>query len=375
MKTSEPIRIAHIMGKLLAGGVESVAFNYYRNIDKSKIQFDFYYDEDSTVEPPRDLIEMGARFIKVPPYQSLNRYQKTLDKYFKENNYTIVHSHINTLSVFPLYVAWKNKIPVRIAHNHSVPGGDQYFRNFLKYFLRPFAKVFATDYFSCSEKAGRWLFGNKSFDEGKVFVLKNAIDFDTFTFNKAEKEQFRESLGLTDNKIVGHVGRFTYPKNHTMLLQIFKELYSADPSYRLLLVGDGELRRQITKTISQLGIDDAIILTGKVSDPQKYYSIMDILIFPSFYEGLGLTTVEAQAAGVPVLMSDVVPNDAVISDAYKKLNVKHDPVSKWAEEASALIGTPSHLTEHKNEYNIKTAAPWLTKWYLDKLRKNGAEDV
>ena len=120
----KPIRVAQIMGKLWAGGVEMVVFNYYKAIDKNKVQFDFFYDADSTVEPPKDLIEMGARFFKIPPYQNLVEYLRTLKKYFKENNYVIVHSHINTLSVFPLYMAWKCAVPVRIAHNHSVPGGE-----------------------------------------------------------------------------------------------------------------------------------------------------------------------------------------------------------------------------------------------------------
>lgn len=128
----KPVRIAQIMGKLWAGGVEAVVFNYYREIDKEKIQYDFYYDDDSTVEPPQELIDMGARFIRIPPYQKLPAYLKTLRKHFKENDYSLVHSHINTLSIFPLFAAWTARIPVRIAHNHSVPGGNEIRRNILK---------------------------------------------------------------------------------------------------------------------------------------------------------------------------------------------------------------------------------------------------
>lgn len=177
---SEPIRVAQIMGKLWAGGVEMVVFNYYRAINKSKIQFDFYYDADSTVEPPQDLIDMGARFYKLPPYQKLPQYIRELKKHFKKNQYLIVHSHLNTLSVFPLFVAWTCQVPVRIAHNHSVPAGKEVGRDTLKRVLRLFAKVFPTDYFACSEKAGRWMFGNKAFDSGHVFVVKNATDFSRF---------------------------------------------------------------------------------------------------------------------------------------------------------------------------------------------------
>ena len=155
---NEPVRVAQIMGKLWAGGVEMVVFNYYRAIDKNKIQFDFYYDADSTVEPPQDLLDMGARFYKVPPYQNLPQYISKLKKCFIKNHYLIVHSHLNTLSIFPLFVAWMCNVPIRIAHNHSVPSGKEPQRDVLKYFLRIFARVFPTEYFACSEKAGRWMY-------------------------------------------------------------------------------------------------------------------------------------------------------------------------------------------------------------------------
>lgn len=200
----EPIRVAQIMGKLWAGGVEMVVFNYYRAIDKSKIQFDFYYDADSTVEPPQDLIDMGARFYKIPPYQKLPQYIRELKKHLKENQYLIVHSHLNTLRVFPLFVAWMCRVPVRVAHNHSVPSGKELKRDALKYFLRIFGRVFPTDYFACSEKAGRWMFGNRNYDAGKVVVIKNATDFERFRADEETIEKLKKQLGLNDKFVIGH---------------------------------------------------------------------------------------------------------------------------------------------------------------------------
>lgn len=187
MTLNKSIRVAQIIGKMWAGGVETVIFNYYKAIDHSKVQFDFYYDADSTVEPPQDLIDMGARFYKLPPYQKLWKYIPALRHQLKNNHYTIIHSHLNTLSVFPLFTAWTVGIPTRIAHNHSVPGGNEWKRNVAKFILKKFSKVFATDYFACSEKAGRWLFGDKEFQKGNVTVIKNAIDFEKF--NITEKSQ------------------------------------------------------------------------------------------------------------------------------------------------------------------------------------------
>lgn len=236
----EPIRVAQIMGKLWAGGVEMVVFNYYRAIDKSKIQFDFYYDADSTVEPPQDLIDMGARFYKIPPYQKLPQYIRELKKHLKENQYLIVHSHLNTLSVFPLFVAWMCRVPVRVAHNHSVPSGKELKRDALKYFLRIFGRVFPTDYFACSEKAGRWMFGNRNYDAGKVVVIKNATDFERFRADEETIEKLKKQLGLNDKFVIGHIGRFTFAKNHEFLLDVFKKISDIRNDAVLLLVGDGE---------------------------------------------------------------------------------------------------------------------------------------
>ena len=245
----EPIRVAQIMGKLWAGGVEMVVFNYYRAIDKSKIQFDFYYDADSTVEPPQNLIDMGARFYKIPPYQKLPQYIRELKKHLKENQYLIVHSHLNTLSVFPLFVAWMCRVPVRVAHNHSVPSGKELKRDALKYFLRIFGRVFPTDYFACSEKAGRWMFGNRNYDAGKVVVIKNATDFERFRVGEEIIEKLKKQLGLNDKFVIGHIGRFTFAKNHEFLLDVFKKISDVRNDAVLLLVGDGELNQTIHNSV------------------------------------------------------------------------------------------------------------------------------
>lgn len=367
METKSPIRIAQIMGKLWAGGVESVVFNYYRKIDKEKFQFDFYYDEDSTVEPPKDLVELGARFIKVPAYQNVWKYMTTLHYYFKKNNYQIVHSHINTLSVIPLFVAKQCGVPIRIQHNHSVPGGPEFKRNALKNFLRLFSKTFSTHYFACSEKAGRWMFGNKTFAQGKVFVMKNAIDFSEYEIADYEKSQLKTKLNLQSSFVVGHVGRFTFAKNHEFLLEIFKNVLKLKPNAKLLLVGDGELRFKIEKKIRELGLTDKVIMVGKVTNPAKYYAIMDVLILPSIFEGLSMTTVEAQASKKNIVVSEAVPQEAVISNLchYKSLN---DSSASWAKATINCVKKKGYFfTIQKDDYDIKKASNLLERKYLKLL--------
>ena len=210
---SEPIRVAHIMGKMMSGGVESVVMNYYQHIDKEKVQFDFIVDEDSTYIPYEEIELMGGRVIIVPPYQKIFSYINNLMKILKENNYKIVHSHLNAMSIFPLYAAKRAGVSIRIAHSHSTSNKTEWKKNLLKNILKKFSKTNATHYFCCSELAGRWLFGDKVYNQNKVIKINNAIDMDKFIYNSNINTQMREELGISkDALVIGHIGRFMKQK-------------------------------------------------------------------------------------------------------------------------------------------------------------------
>lgn len=363
-----PTRIAYIIGKMCAGGVEAVVFNYYRAIDHNKFQFDFYYDADSTVEPPQDLIDMGARFIKLPPYQRLLQYIKELRKHLRSEHYTIVHSHLNTLSVFPLYAAWKEHVPVRIAHNHSVPGGKEAGRNALKDLLRRFSRVFANEYCACSEAAGRWLFGDKLYETGRITVLKNAIDFSMFHISESIVKNKQECLDLNhDEFVVGHIGRFTAAKNHRKVIAVFAAVKDKIPNAVLLLVGDGEEREKVENWIKEYGVEESVRMTGKVADPQNYYPLINVLILPSVFEGVPVTIIESQIAGVPCVISDVVNKDVVISNGCKVLSPSA-PDEIWADTIISSTGSKVVLNNNSKNYDINYAVKDLQKKYEVLLR-------
>ena len=364
MKANNPMKVAHIIGKMWAGGVENVVFNYYREIDKNKIQFDFYYDEDSTVDPPEDLFEMGAKFIKLPAYQNILKYAYVLRRYLIKNNYKIVHSHLNTLSLFPLFVAKSVGVTTRIAHNHSVPGGKEWKRNTLKNFLKIFSKCFATDYCSCSAKAGIWLFGHKCYNDGQVKSIKNAIDFERFVVSENAKEKIKDKLNLQGKLVIGHVGRFTFAKNHNFLIRVFNEIRKLNKTAILLLVGDGELRKDIVREIELYNLKNNVIIVGKSLQPEIYYSVMDVAIFPSVFEGFSLTTIESQVSGVPVVISEAIPNEAVISTGYRYMNLDMSH-KEWAQAAVNIVNIEMTFLDCHKEYDIKIAAPILVNWYLD----------
>ena len=269
------------------GGVESVVMNYYRNIDRDKIQFHFLCDEDSTDIPYDEIEKLGGKVIVIPPYQKLFKYQKELYKIFKENNYKIVHSHINALSVFPLRVAKKAGVPIRIAHSHSTSNKKEWKKNIVKNILRQFSKVYANKFFACTKHAGEWLFGKKIIERKELNVINNAIDLKKFEFNEKIREDLRKEFGIKkDTIVIGHIGRFMKQKNHDFLIDVFNELIKKDENSILILIGQGPLLNDMKQKVRDLKIEDKVKFIGQVTDVEKYYNIMDVFLFPSIYEGL-----------------------------------------------------------------------------------------
>ncbi len=254
VQESGPVRVAQVMGKMLYGGTESVVMNYYRHIDRTKIQFDFIADSDSKMPIPRknEIESLGGRVFIVPPYQKLQEYIPALIKLFREENFQIVHAHISTLNVFPLYAAKKAGVPIRISHSHTTVAPGEWKKNILKYMLRPFAKIYATHYAACSRHSGKWLFGRKSMESGKVTIFNNAIDLGKFQFNPVVRDEVRRELGIEDKFVIGHVGRFCYDKNHEFLIDVFEKVYEKNPNAVLLLVGDGKERKRIEEKINKI---------------------------------------------------------------------------------------------------------------------------
>ncbi len=328
----QPLIIAQIMGKWNGGGVEAVVMNYYRHLDRNNIQFDFICDNDSTNIPYEEIKRLGGKVFLVPPYQKIFEYNKELFKIFKKEKYKIVHSHINTLSIFPLRIAKKANIPVRIAHSHSTSNKKEWKRNLIKQLLRPFSKMYATDYMCCSEFAGRWLFGDKEFDKGNVYLLNNAIDVDKFKYDEKIRKMKREELGINkDTLVIGHIGRFVSQKNHTFLIDIFKEIHRQNKNTTLLLVGQGPLKKTIEEKVKVLNLENSVIFLGQREDVNDLYQTMDVFVLPSLYEGLPVVGVEAQASGLLCMFSTDMTREVKILDTSIFIPLEKSS-SYWAKK-------------------------------------------
>ena len=371
MNKKGPIRIGMIIGKWVGGGVEAVVMNYYRHIDRKKIQFDFICDNDSTNIPYDEIERLGGKVILVPPYQKLPSYIKKLKRLFKENNYKIVHSNINALSVFPLYAAKKARVPIRIAHSHSTTNKAEWKKNILKQALRPFSKVYATHYVCCSELAGRWLFGDKTYDKGLVYLLNNAIDLDKYKYDEIVRKNKRKELDISDDTfVIGHIGRFVEQKNHRFLIDIFNEIHKKKNNSLLLLAGQGPLMEEIKEKVNKLGLVDSVWFLGQRKDANELYQVFDLFLLPSLYEGLPVVGVEAQASGNLCYLSDDMTKETKVLDSTVFMSL-NNTAEEWADSILKDVKKyKKHDTKKevsKYGFNIKFEAGKLEKKYNEFL--------
>lgn len=367
MSVQKPIRVLQIMGIVCGGGVEAVIMNYYRNIDRTKVQFDFVIDgyEKSLLDD--EILSLGGKVYKVEPYsKNIFKYIYQIYKIVKQNNYEIVHSNMNTLAVFSLFAAWLAGAKVRILHNHSTAVKSEKLRSAMKYILRPFAPVFANRYMACSKLAGEWMYGKKKMQSGEVKVLNNAIDVDAFAYNEELRKKLRHDLDIDkDTLVIGHVGRFMYQKNHDFLIDIFNEIRKQKRNSLLLLIGDGPLRQSIEEKVKNYGLQNNVKFLGLRKDVKDLYNVMDVFVLPSWYEGLPVVSVEAQANGLPCFVSDKVSKECYLSSSMHFISLSEN-ADIWSKEIlnSKLIRNKSAKSELiTNNFEIKNEAKKLIGLY------------
>lgn len=360
---TEPIRVAQVVGKMVGGGVEAVVMNYYRHIDRSKVQFDFLVDSDSTLVPLEEIESLGGRVFEIPPYQHVVEYQKELQRLFKQEGWRIVHSHVNALSVFPLRAAKRASIPVRIAHSHSTSGKGEYSKNAMKWVLRHFANIYPTARAACSERAGRWLFGEK-YD---FTLFYNAIDLERFKYDAGKRKRTRDELGIeNDTFVIGHMGRFMAQKNHSFLITAFAKFLKFEPNSLLLLAGNGDHIGQIEDLATKLGVADRVRFLGYRSDSDCLYQAFDCFALPSLYEGLPLVAVEAQCSGLHCLLSTAITREVALTEGVEFLDI--DSADEWVK---AFLTCSKDRTRNDapislfTAYNTEDAALHLQNYYCD----------
>lgn len=371
------IRVLQVVTTMDIGGLETFIMNIYRNIDRTKVQFDFLKHRETDSFFDEEIRQMGGRIYNVPSIHPFhhNKYLNSLDSFLKMNNeYKIVHSHINTYSMYALRAAEKANIPVRIAHSHAttptkILDSKLIFRNYTKNKI----KDYTTNNFACSIEAGKWLYGEKSYQKNEIEVINNAIETEKFLYNPKTRLKIRKELGLKDEFLIGHIGSFSEPKNHKFIIDIFNELYLRNNNARLLLVGDGGLRSEIEAKVEKLGLKEKIIFTGIQPNANDFLQAMDVFLMPSLYEGLPVTLVEAQASGIQCVISDNITDEVKITNLVDSISLEKSP-NYWAEQINKY-STGYHRKDMSKEiinagYDVKITAKCLEEFYLKEHYKH-----
>lgn len=360
------LRILHVVTDMRRGGLETMLMNYYRAIDRNKIQFDFLTHREYLGDYGMEILRLGGKIYHISRLNPFSRqYKKELGEFFKEHpEYQIVHVHQDCLSSIILKVAKKYGVKVRIAHSHS-SNQDKNIKYPIKIFYKRFIPRYATNLLACGKEAGEWMFNGANFQ-----VLNNAINAKQYRFDKEKRVQMRRSLGVSDDEfVIGHVGRFSPVKNHLFLLKVYKEILKEKKS-KLLMVGDGQLRKEIEQEIERLGIASNVILTGVRQDVCDLMQAMDVFVLPSLYEGLVIVGVEAQAAGLPCVFSENIPQEVILTNDAKRIALTTS-MNEWAKQILEMKNkerTDTYDVICRAGYDINNNVKKLEEYYLNLLK-------
>lgn len=362
-----PIRILHVLHGLNRGGIETILMNIYRKIDHDLIQFDFAIVEENKCDYEDEILSLGGRIYRLPGL-GVGRFIGYTNAFLRlAKNYKIIHAHWNTVSTIPLLLARWRGVPTRIAHAHIAKTSEGY-KGIIKKMLRFFLKCGANHFFACGIDAAKYLYGEQIVRERRCYILNNAIDVSRFVYNSEIRKSRRNELNITENtSILGHVGRFSIQKNQLFLLEIFKCYHENNRDSKLILVGEGELRTEIEDKIRMLHLEKDVILTGNVSDVYEWLQVFDFYVFPSLYEGLSLSVIEAQAAGLKCLCSDHIDRNSKVTDLLDFFPLEAS-ASDWAkrlccEKNYQRVNAEDLLTSAG--YNIQEVSSRLQHFYED----------
>jgi glycosyltransferase involved in cell wall biosynthesis len=365
------IRVAIIAGVLHSGGKRNLIMEYYRHIDKTKVQYDFICDSDSNGIPKEEIEKLGGKVYLVPPYKHIFSHLKATYKILKDNHYQVMHAFDNTLNVFPLFVGKLAGVKVRISESIS-KGDKNEAKTKIKLVLRRFSHWFATDFMANSIDCGVWQFGKKTYDEGKIAIFKTVINADANAFDKILRDETRKKFGWEDKVIYGFIGRYVDQKNPLFLIDIFNSIAKKQPNAKLVMIGFGELETAMHEKIKEYGLQDRVEDLGRRDDIKQFYNAFDAFLLPSLYEGMPVVGIEAQCAGLPIFFSKNITEETTASELAHYIGLNESP-EVWADTiinvVNANLGKRRSYAEEvkKNGFDSHSEAMRMMKFYLDKL--------
>ncbi len=366
----KPMRVLQAVVANDKGGLTGYVCQNYRFIDKDKVQFDFItYDEILDFED--EFTKLGAKFYRFPRANHIFNYYRQFKAIQKEMNYSTIHFHMSYANIVPLCIAKLVGIKNIIMHSHSteIDSGNIFVRT-LKNIFHSICKnllgILANQYLACSTDAALWMFPSDVIKNKKYILCKNAIEVSKFNFDESLRLKKRKELFIEDEEhVVGHVGRFTYQKNHEFIIDVFEQLVKINDHVKLILIGDGPLKSIVEKRVNDLKLTDKIVFLGQRSDVPQLLQVMDCFILPSNFEGLPIVGIEAQAAGLPCFFSDGITKEVGVTSIAKFLPI--NDVELWA---TALTGCKLQCRERYSQivneagYDIKEEIKKIEDVYM-----------
>jgi len=332
----EKIRVLHIVGKMERGGLETMIMNFYRNINKSKVQFDFIVHGEEKGFFDDEILKMGGKIYHVrKKSDSFLGNLKDIYNVIYNNQYKIVHVHQDAMSMFALREAKRAGVSIRIAHAHSTSMPPSLLGKIIYPYALKRTNKYATHKFACSEASAKYLFNRNT---SNVVIFKNAINTQRFTFIPEEYQSVREKYNLNGNFVIGHIANFLYPKNHDFVIEIFKELLKKRTNSKLLLCGSGQLLEQYKNKVIESDLQENIIFMGNIDNVNEIMQGLDAFILPSLYEGFPVVLVEAQCEGLPCFVSNVITKETKITDNIHYLSLNAGP-EKWSDEILKVVSS------------------------------------
>lgn len=369
------MRILHVIGAMDRGGAETMIMNLYRSMDRTQVQFDFLVHEQRVCDYDEEIESLGGRVFRcLPRFTGANylRYRRLCQDFFREHEeHPIVHGHIASSSALYLSVA-KRFGRITIAHSHaqnyplSLPE--------LGFRVVTYPTRFVADQFlACSLEAGRDRFGNAVVRGDSFHVVKNAIDVDAYACDALEHVQAKRALGYEGSVLIGHVGRFDPVKNHPFLIEVFAQIAQRVPSAKLILVGRGSGEAVTRQLVHERGLDGQVVFFGVTDHVPDVLKALDVFVFPSFSEGLSMAAVEAQAAGIPCVLSTGIPELAVVSPSLAQRLSLEEGVAMWANSVLEALGATVDRSSGAEAaracgYDVSLTAHWLGEYYDDLAR-------
>lgn len=370
----KPIRVLNLFTIMNRGGAETMVMNYYRSIDRSKVQYDFMVHRQERGAYDDEIEALGGRIYRMPPVRpwTAGAYRKEVRKFYQEHpEYRIIHSHMSELGYYDFIEAKKSGVPIRICHAHNRPHGVD-LKSPIRWYYKKRMLPYITDMFMCGEESGEWLYGKKN--KNKFIQMNNAIDAEQYSFNPTKRRIMRDKLGLKEGQLaLVHVGRFNPQKNHTFLIDIFAEIQKNRPDAHLFLIGDdlGSGGAMIHEKVQKLGLKEKVVFLGVRNDVSDLLQAMDTFVFPSLFEGLSVASVEAQASGLSILISDKIPLECKKTDLVKVVSLSDSP-KFWAEKVieTSKVKRRDTISEIKRAgFDIKANANWLEEFYLNASKR------